>query len=494
VLARGPVHEAFVTATTEPKPTQYVPKKPPVNIEEMPPEDKPEGDAVWIGGYWAWDDDRDDHLWVSGCWRVRPAGKEWVPGYWREQSNQWQWVPGFWTTVQDSQQPEVTYYPEPPAPPQLAPPGNPPEPDMFYVPGHWMWVGNHYVWRAGYFTRARADQVYVASHYRWTPHGYVFVAGYWDYAVARRGVLYAPVVVDTVVVGPRFVYTPYYAVTDTIVVDAFFVRPGFCHYYFGDYYGPRYASIGFVCGYHYSRVHYCPIVTYNRWYYRDTPGWFDLHVSISLGRSAGRVACPPRTLVQQVNVVNVRNVRNVTVNKTVVNNTTVNNKVAATEALAPAKKVMASKGVKHVAMDAQARKREKDASDGHRVAVAKQRLDTERPGGQAPTKPRTANLDLPSTRSHPKASNPASRPGGEARQGVTKTPDGPNRPRTAKDDDHRPGATGRPIDSGKGGANPRPNTAPNTGNQPPRPNVSRPPASRPAPPPPRKNEDRKKGR
>src|SRR5262245_9102779 len=117
VQARGPIHEAFITPTAEPKPTYGVPKKPPAPIEEMPPEEKPEGNAVWIGGYWSWDDDRADFLWVSGCWRVKPEGKDWVAGYWREVSGQHQWVPGFWRTVEAQQSSEVTYYPEPPPPP-----------------------------------------------------------------------------------------------------------------------------------------------------------------------------------------------------------------------------------------------------------------------------------------------------------------------------------------------------------------------------------------
>ena len=188
VQARGPIHEAFATPTGEPKPTGAVNKKPPAALDEMAPEERPEGDMTWIGGYWAWDDDRADYLWVSGCWRAKPQGKDWVPGYWREQAELWQWVPGFWANAATKEAPaqEVTYYPEPPAPPQLAPPGDPPNADMIYVPGNYYWYGDRYTWRAGYWTRGRAGYVYVASHYRWTPYGYVFVPGYWDLAVARR--------------------------------------------------------------------------------------------------------------------------------------------------------------------------------------------------------------------------------------------------------------------------------------------------------------------
>src|SRR5262245_23437853 len=110
VQARGPVHEAFATPTAEAKAPPMVAKKPPAPIEEMPPEEKPEGDMVWIAGYWAWDDDRNDYLWVSGCWRAKPHGKEWVAGYWREQNNSWQWAPGFWTAAQAGRAQEVTYY------------------------------------------------------------------------------------------------------------------------------------------------------------------------------------------------------------------------------------------------------------------------------------------------------------------------------------------------------------------------------------------------
>src|SRR5437899_749064 len=42
VLARGPVHEAFATPTTEPVPTKPVAKEPPKPLDEMPPAEKPE--------------------------------------------------------------------------------------------------------------------------------------------------------------------------------------------------------------------------------------------------------------------------------------------------------------------------------------------------------------------------------------------------------------------------------------------------------------------
>src|SRR5437762_1669587 len=66
VQARGPVHEAFAAPVVfDPKPGFVVPKEPPAPIPEVPPDQKPQGQNVqWISGYFAWDDDRTDFLWV----------------------------------------------------------------------------------------------------------------------------------------------------------------------------------------------------------------------------------------------------------------------------------------------------------------------------------------------------------------------------------------------------------------------------------------------
>lgn len=382
VQARGPIHEAFASPLTEPKATPQVNKKPPLPLEEMPPEEKPDGDVIWIGGYYAWDDDRTDYLWVSGCWRVKPTGKEWVPGYWREVGVSWQWVPGFWTNAQETKAEAVTYYPEPPAPPNVAPPGDPPGADMIYVPGYWMWNGGHYSWRAGYWTRVRQGYVYVPSHYRWTPYGYVLISGYWDYTVSRRGVLYAPVTVDVALVGPRYVYTPYYAVRDTIVLDTLFVRPSYGAYYFGDYYGPRYVTIGFEPCVVYSRRHYEPIIVYERWQYRDNPRWHDTQVTLVIERNAGRAPVPPRTLVQQTTIIqNTTNITNVT------------------NVIAPTKTVVLAQGNKVVPLDTTTRNQVAQASQANQQALAadRRKLEATSSASGTLTKPRTAPLNVTST-------------------------------------------------------------------------------------------------
>src|SRR6185437_845057 len=68
VLARGPVHEAYAEPTeVRPDPSPVIPRQPPAPIEELPPDQRPEGDNVqWIPGYWAWQTDPGDFVWVSG--------------------------------------------------------------------------------------------------------------------------------------------------------------------------------------------------------------------------------------------------------------------------------------------------------------------------------------------------------------------------------------------------------------------------------------------
>ena len=75
VLTRGPLHEAFAeTITFDPDPGIVAPKAPPEPIDELTPDQRPAGTNVaWIPGYWGWDDERNDYLWVSGIWRASAA-------------------------------------------------------------------------------------------------------------------------------------------------------------------------------------------------------------------------------------------------------------------------------------------------------------------------------------------------------------------------------------------------------------------------------------
>jgi hypothetical protein len=266
VLTRGPIHEAFAKPIVfNPEAGPVVPKKPPEPIEEMPPDQKPQGNnVVWIGGYWSWDDERKDFLWISGIWRDLPPGRQWVPGYWTPVTEGFQWVSGYWAPTE---QEAATYLPQPPAVADAGPNVPAPAPNSIWTPGYWYWYENRYVWRPGYWQAPRPDWIWVPPHYAWTPGGYLFVPGFWDYAMDSRGMVFAPVYFPpAVVVQPAFVYTPSVVIATNVMVGNFFVRPSWGFYYFGDFYGAAYASSGFAFSMSFafgsSRVAYDPIFTH----------------------------------------------------------------------------------------------------------------------------------------------------------------------------------------------------------------------------------------
>jgi len=296
VLTRGPVNEAFAQPVNlEIQAGFTAPTEPPPNIEEIPPAERPAGDHFsWVPGYWAWDTDRNGYIWVSGCWRAVPPDMYWVPGYWARASAGWQWVAGFWAPVSNT---EIEYLPPPPALVIEPPPA--PSPDRIWVPPCWYWSYGQYILRPGYWIAAQPDWVWVPSHYVWTPRGHVFASGHWDYALERRGILFAPVYF------PRHIYERRgysYPLSIVINIDNFqfglFSRPQYSHYYYGDYYDSSYISIGIFPWFEFEQrlTWYDPIYAHSRWrHHRDEPQW-DHHQRQEYDRRRSDVTLrPPRT-------------------------------------------------------------------------------------------------------------------------------------------------------------------------------------------------------
>ena len=322
VLARGPVHEAFAeVADLQAKPPPAVPKQPPAPIEELPPEQKPEGDNVqWIPGYWAWDQDLNDFIWVSGVWRNLPPDRQRVPGHWQQVEGGWQWVPGVWLPLKQN---EVQVLPPPPAPLDEGPSSPAPNDNSIYVPGTWVFVESRYMWRPGFWIANQPDWVWTPAHYAWAPGGAIFVEGFWDYPLENRGLLFAPVRIDRrVLTAANWTYVPQYVVRTQNLLGSMFVRAGSPHYYFGDYFGNRYAQAGFVPWTEARINRHAPDYLYS--YYRHRPEaarWEREIRDVYTARQQGR-ELPPRTLVQQNQVIqDIR--RGGAVNNTTLNRMTV---------------------------------------------------------------------------------------------------------------------------------------------------------------------------
>lgn len=301
VLTRGPVHEAFAeTIPFDPEPGIVVPKAPPDPIEEVAPDQRPAGaNVAWIPGYWGWDDERNDFLWVSGIWRALPPGRQWVPGYWGRSQQGFQWTSGYWADAAAS---EIEYLPEPPATVEAGPNIAASSAGDIWLPGCWIWQQNRYGWRAGYWMSGHQDWDWVPDHYVWTPSGYVFVDGYYDYSVPRRGVVFAPVYFSGGLRSQRgFSYSPSTVINPGVLVSYLFLRPGYGHYYFGDYYGSNYASAGFFPWFSFQSGHrgYDPIYAHQRWQHRGDRGWEQRTEANFQNLSQHENARPPRNWAAQ---------------------------------------------------------------------------------------------------------------------------------------------------------------------------------------------------
>jgi hypothetical protein len=304
VLTRGPVHEAFAGMVTfNPQAGAVVPKAPPEAIEELPPDERPAGDNVtWIPGYWAWDDERNDFLWISGVWRALPPGRQWVAGYWGNTRQGSQWTSGYWA---DATVTETTYLPEPPATVEIGPNIAAPSDDYGWTPGCWVWHQSRYAWRPGYWVAGRTDWDWSPSYYVWTPRGYVFVDGYWDYPVQRRGLLFAPVYFTSGVYSRRgYSYSPSIVIDLGVFSEHLFLRPSYHHYYYGDYYAASYASSGFYASFSFqsSRYGYDPIYAHQRWEHRQDRDWERRVQTTYQNRRDHEAARPPRTWAAQQNI------------------------------------------------------------------------------------------------------------------------------------------------------------------------------------------------
>ncbi|MBM3573306.1 MAG: hypothetical protein FJX52_13260 [Alphaproteobacteria bacterium] len=310
--ARGPVHEAFANPSnaTAPQAQPVIAKAPPPLIEEMPPDQKPDGDNVqWLSGYWHHDEEAKNYLWISGLWRQIPPGMDWVPGTWNTVTGGYQWSSGFWKS---SQQGDLAVVPTPPEPLNAA---NVPAPsaDSTYVPGCWVYRETRYVWRPAYWMPCRPGWVWVSARYVWSPCGYYFVDGYWDYTLRDRGLLFCPVVFQPNYLRPGYIYRPRYIVHDHCLLSCLFIDRRYGCYHFGDYYDPGYARRGYVAwsSYRINGMYRDSLYDHYRFVYRSNPTWERDLVSLTTLRIRNEAPRPPINLNLQFNLVNNKKFDNV---------------------------------------------------------------------------------------------------------------------------------------------------------------------------------------
>lgn len=303
VEVRGPVHEAFAQPfDAKPGPNKAIKKEPPQPVAEEPPAQRPEGANVqWIPGYWAWNADTDNFLWVSGMWRNVPEGRHWVHGFWSDTADGNVWVNGHWAAQGEQ---DFQFVPEPPATKETFQIGAAPDQSSFYIPGTWFYTDAGWQWRDGYWTDARVGYTWVPANYYWTPHGYIFTNGFWDYSPMNRGLLFAPVsFVGNSYLNPGYSYRPSYALGTSGLLGSLFLNRGFGQYFFGNYYGNQYSGLGYTPWGSYGARSYDPMYTYFG-AARSDPSLAGLTLQALRANQeaiiAGKVAGPPATFAEAV--------------------------------------------------------------------------------------------------------------------------------------------------------------------------------------------------
>ena len=269
VLTRGPLHEGFAIPVhfgTDAK--LIVDRQPPEMIQEFAPSHRPQGNVEWIPGYWSWDNDLKDFIWISGIWRDAPPERRWIPGYWQPTSaKSFAWMSGFWYPT-DAQ--NIELHPAPPVQKMVAPQGNAPSDNHFWVPGNWQPENGKYVWHDGFWSRHEEGHVWIPMQNTPSADGFVHVPGYWDYPIDERGTIFAPVQFKSDLAQAASIeYTPDVAVPADNLQYHLFADPRRNSYMFGNYYDPSYANQGILPWYrYYPSVGYIdPLVGYNSWYY-----------------------------------------------------------------------------------------------------------------------------------------------------------------------------------------------------------------------------------
>lgn len=213
----APIHEAFVSKFSDPIPLVTIPQTPPSpRAENIPP--KPYEDAIWISGYWAWVQEKNDFRWICGVWRrPPPAARFWIPGSWNKTDSGWVFAKGFWSNAPQNQLKLINK-----APPAAISDKIPqaPSADHFWAPGYWNYTeaSGLYSWFSGKWEEANSSWILAPASYIWRPTGFIFAPLYWDWPLDKRGTAYncqdqtGPLVAiqSEIILQRLFVYYPDY--------------------------------------------------------------------------------------------------------------------------------------------------------------------------------------------------------------------------------------------------------------------------------------------
>lgn len=297
VLA-GPVHEALLSRLPQEvaagEAAELVTQPPPAPLVEQPPGASDQvpaftgNDVRWISGYWAWFADAGKYVWVSGLYRDVPPGRQWQAGSWQQTLGGYRWNRGYWAAAKASGLAETQRVSSLPPPPRDEAPsdGEQPHENAFWIAGEWRPSGSDldaaresaFHWQPGFWAPRAEQWIWQPAHYVPAGDGFVFVSGYWDYEPHFRGQAYAAVSFPQEAGGPLpREYQPRYPLARPLAsVLHLFCKPTSHQYFYGDFYDPLYAHLGYRPWYMAGRSgvtlgaeEQSPLLEFYQWKYRQ---------------------------------------------------------------------------------------------------------------------------------------------------------------------------------------------------------------------------------
>lgn len=224
------IHEGFLTKVSADILLDAYPTRPPNPINERIPRQS-DSNTTWLAGYWAWNDQKDDFIWISGVWRRPPPSHQWIAGFWSQFEDGWVWIPGFWS---ENNAEALVYIDKAPPAALDEEAGPPPSEDQFWNPGYWSYNSDSedFDWVEGTWVRLDPNWVLIPAHYTWRPSGYVFIPAYWDWPLDSLGQAYESVYIEP---SDReaYVYEPVNTIPDTYIISHYFYYyPNYLPFYY----------------------------------------------------------------------------------------------------------------------------------------------------------------------------------------------------------------------------------------------------------------------
>ena len=224
-ISQGPVHEAFLSTTTESFILSAITLDPPPAIKEIVPASL-NSQWIWIPGYWEWSTELNNFIWMTGVWRQPPPAHVWISSEWIRTDKGWVRLKGFWS-LSSADKLYAILTPPPDSIEEQIPFMS--DLEMFWAPGAWTYEAfqEKYLWSPGRWVAFNKNWILIPTRYVWRPKGYLCIPAYWDWPLEQVGACYSPLEINFAA-RSSVIFTPKTPLElNEVIARLFFYYPDF---------------------------------------------------------------------------------------------------------------------------------------------------------------------------------------------------------------------------------------------------------------------------